>query len=636
MAVFAGCKNDDGDPPPVYDPLGDLKNNGGGTTGGAHSGEVSVLLFDDVTDNPVSGGWVVLEDSAAVYQLQTDATGRADFSGIAAGAYTVTAVETGYVNFTLVGIHARYVAIGMEKRQRITVSGTVNNGSASGTTYAVTFATQEQSLFDPDQPMYGTVTKLPTGGDTTYSLDLDADRTETVIFTETDNGTGRILNRKVRVLGPYTTNQSNVDVDFDGTTGLHEMSGTVSNLPSGVTALTVTCTHQGTTAVSYSAASSGPNAWDYSIQVPPDVPALQAVVRVWVLNPTTVPPNEAQAYTLSSGSADNATPAVQDLALAMVTVSGSFQNYASIINGVFFVLRYGGFETLQITASGLGYTLRIPTGQAADATVFEFTGSLPLSLVIERYIHSAFGPYTADASGVNFDFAGAAPDALSVTTNIPAGVTAHTAQAGLVSSYGGFDVAFPWYFAASGTVGASTITYNVTYGTRTGCGYAFMVSDEDTTNNEESLYIRGGLTDPATEVGTSVTVTLLDVLVPSAPGNGSSQPSPQVTFTWGAANLDSTCLARVEIYDASGNPVWYVTTTDTTTSFTLPVLPVAVTTLSLQSGSGYGWSLSALSMTNLDLNELRVDALPLEDLDYTELGSTLRISSGPTRTFSVQ
>lgn len=601
LILAPGCSKNDDDPSPAPgDPVADLVQGGGGTGGGLHGGTVTVVVFDDQDGTRILGATVVLVSGGTPVTQSTDASGTAVFTGVASGPYSVTLAKTSYENMSVFGFEAALVVLPLES-SRLRVEGTVIGGSGSGTTYGIAFSTFEEDIFNAwnEPPLFGEVEKLPTGGDPTYRIRIDKGQTDTLVFTETDNTSGRIVNRKTLALGPFTADQTGVNVTFDGTTGLHEISGTILNLQNFVTT-GVQVTYYDTAArrrwLQYDVNGSGMSR-TYSMQLPPNR-TLDLVLTATIAGQGFLGlPQEAQVFTVATGAADNTTPTTVDLPFDLVSVTGSFTNYGSctyIVLG----MRFAGQNTALAGLPAANYSLRVPRTQAGRLVLAGFDGSN----VLQKALEDSFGPYST--SGIrNFDLAAAAPSLLTVTANAPTGITTHDAGGGFYGYYSPLDSAYP-PFLVPGAAAGPTITYNVRYVTPNGADTLFVVGTEENTNSQvESRYFRGAIADPAAVLGTTESITLLQIPAITAPADGGNA-NKNAVFSWAADSaLSSSGFTIIEVEEAvSGTSVWHIIVAPSVTSVTLPSLPPALAALELQSGTQYLWNAGAIWRNGLDVN----------------------------------
>jgi|GEM_PF-2600581 len=604
LCLLPACAKEEDDPPPP-DPVVVLVENGGGTGGGAQNGTVTVVAFDEQDDARIEGATVLLDDGT-VHEETTDANGEAVFSGVAPGTFDVTLVKSGYVNLSLFGFEASLVVMPLAS-PRIEVSGTVVNVSSTSNDFDVAFLTRTPNPFENDEPTYGEVIKQPTGSDLTYEVEIDKNRSDTLLFTET-RPDGRIVNRKTLDIGPCTSDQTGVNLTFDGTTGLHEISGTISSLQQFLTTgVSVTYEDPGT-GIEY-------ENWDingsgttrtYTMQLPPDR-TLDLFVDVNTVGMGSLGiAQEMQRFTVTTGGADNGTPADVDLPLDMVDISGTFSNEGA---ATYFIMamRFQGRDCAVLGTPGGGYSLRMPRGVGARIAVLGPDGSD----VLQKALAEAFGPFASDNGTYDFDLAGAAPDISSITANRPAGITTHDASAALLPMDADDRLIWP-PTGADGVVGTSDITFDLRYISRAGARYVFMLSDEENTGSAQTFHLRGDIADPAASLGTSLDVTLLEIPDVTSPG---ATTDPEVVFSWNTdANLAPHGFRRIEVEEnATGTDVWYVIAEGSLNTVTLPALPASVSSLALQSGLTYRWEASAFWGEDLDPDAFQIDRF--QDVD---------------------
>ncbi len=631
--LISSCSKKDNDDNPPVDPLTNLINHDGGIGGGPQTGEITVAVFDDITKQPIVSAWVLV-DHGAVVQGQTDSSGRASFSGLTTGMLDITIAASGYANLSLIGISSRYIAMPMERRRRLSVQGIINASAPSGTTCSVDFLAQNKDLMGGSEPKYGSVVQSPTGFPPAYEVLFDAGATDSLVFTETD-GNGKIVNRKLLPIGPFTSDQTGVNVTFDATTGLCNMAGTITGLSSGlIFGVDVRAWIGDDSYDAYSVTGSGTTR-TYLLQVPPSA-SMSLVVQSYTSILGMGFPQEAQEFAASSGSPDNASPVQADLQLDMAQISGSFLNYGGS-TGAAVVLKYGRCQTLVPNFPASGYTLRVPKNLTAQAAVGAFTGTYP-AIVLDWFIETTYGPYSAD-SVRNFDFNGFPASQLALTSaNLPSGISSHDPSAAILTAYPDRTVAVPTYML-SGTAGASNIAFTTFgYGRRQGHTYVLMATDTDSVTDAETIYIKGGITDPAADLATPMQIPLLDVPVPSSPLDASTQPLPQVAFSWAATNVTSEGLIQFDITDSStGEKVWIVRLQHQATSFALPALPSAVSALELLSGETYEWTIAAMTLSGFNIDDFTIDQFPQDGLsNIAFMSKTMRMSNSQERTFSVQ
>jgi hypothetical protein len=582
-----------------------LIQNGGGTSGGAHAGTVTVVVFDEQDDSRIADATVILDDGTSTTDQNTDTLGVTVFTGVALGTYNIHVVKAGFGNISLYGLEAPLVVLPLGS-PRLRVQGSVLGGSASGTTYNVEFATLEDSPLagaTPD-PEYGEVITYPTGGNPAYEVEIDKGQTDTLTFTETDNSTGRIINRKTLVIGPYTADQTGVNVTFDNTTGLHEITGTISNLNTNIMGATFTVAYRdGKKFYEAFGVTGAGGSRTYSLQLPPNrAVMLQLLTYVGPVDVTS-PPEEAQEFPATTGAPDN-TPVTVNLSYDMVTVQGNFSNDG----GAFLYVmapKYGNLQPLTVGLVMMGYSMRVPTNVATQNAVSTYTGMLT---GMTRGAELAFGPFSGDTTN-DLDLGNAVQSLLQITTNLPANVANHDPATALYGTYANYDLAWP-PFMAMGTVGASDITFNLDHFPRANVTYFLMVVDDDLGTNAGSQYFRGNLTDPPNDLGTTQNITLLDVPGVTSPPDGGNTTA-QVTFTWnGDAFLTGKGFRVVDIEDPiTGDTVWTVVVEASIASVQLPTLPAAVAGLSLQSGTTYDWRVNAMAFQNFDFNNFQIDSV---------------------------
>ncbi|MHC4601406.1 MAG: hypothetical protein ACYS47_20615, partial [Planctomycetota bacterium] len=397
-----GCPSDDDDPLPPPDPVDVLLQNGGGTGGGVHSGTVTVVVFDEQDDTRVQDAEVLLDDGSGYVQQTTDATGTTVFTGVAAGTFDLTIAKTGFVNLSIFGVEASLLVMPLASA-RVQVDGTISGGSASGTVFAITFQALESRLFDTPKPLYGEIVKQPTGADPTYTVMFDKGQTDTLTFTEADGTTGEIVNRKTLVVGPYTTDQAGVNVIFTGTTGLHEITGTISDVNTATQTVGAYFKDGNIWYSSFNVSGAGASR-TYSMKLPPNRTCrIRVLADVGLTIDPAAPTTEGREFDVTTGAADNATVPTVDLDLDMVTRTGSFSNYGAS-TGVAMFLRYGNLATVTGAPAAVGYQLRLPRNRGAQIAVVGVTAAL----VMERGIEQAFGPFSG--SGVqDFDLVAGSP-----------------------------------------------------------------------------------------------------------------------------------------------------------------------------------------------------------------------------------
>ncbi|MHC4779259.1 MAG: hypothetical protein ACYTFG_11850 [Planctomycetota bacterium] len=630
LLVLAGCPADKDDPPPPPDPVNVLLENGGGTGGDTHNGEVTVVVFDEQDDTRIQDATVMLDDGSGYVQQTTDATGTTVFTGVTVGTFVVTIAKTGFVNLSIFGVEASLLVMPLASA-RIQVDGTVLGGSASGTTYGISFATLEPGIFGSTDPLYGEIIKLPTGGDSTYTLMLDKGQTDTVTFTETDNSTGEIVNRKTLAVGPYAVDQTGVNVTFDGTTGLHEITGNLSNINVLTSTVGVYYKDGNTWYSAYNVSGSGVSR-TYTMKLPPNQTCLvRLLADSGIIDPDS-PTSEGQEFSVVTGPADNSTATTVNLAYDMVTMTGSFTNYGTSALMIQY-LRYGNLTTVNYSLPAVGYTLRMPTNLAAQIAVVGVSGTIP-NLVVQRALEQSYGPFSG--SGVqDFDLAAASPLLLDVTTNIPANMSSHNPTSMLAATDANDDVVQP-AFAASGTVNATDITYPIRRFERQNMNFIFMVSDsENSPSDAQTFFIKGNVTDPTTQLGTTENVTLLDVPGITSPTNGGNSPA-QVNFAWSHdTTLDNQGFTMIEITNTTTQKrVWNVIVEAGIDSVTLPSLPGSLSGNELQTGTTYEWTAAALTVTNLDFDSFQIGMF--QDLGVVVKGGRdVRLGGSDTMTFTI-
>jgi hypothetical protein len=625
----AGCSDDDDKV--VLDPIENLIAHDGGSTGGVHLGEVTVVAFDKITHEPIAAALVSVDDSSAsLHQLDTGDDGKALFSGLQPVPLTVTIVKDGYANLTIVGISAKIMAFPLNRRRRLQLQGTVNGAAGAGTTLTLEFETTLESAFSGTSYKYGTVEQGPTGATPTYIVHFDQGAQDTLVFTETDNVTGRILNIQRLPIGPYTADQAGLDITFDGTTGMHEVSGTISNLPGDVSGVALDCYQGDDVYAAYRFTGTG-STRTYYVQVPPDS-SFEAVVLVDRTGNFTGTPQEGQEFTLSSLGPDNITPTQVNLALDMVTLSGSFLNYGGSIAATV-VLKYGRVEAAVSALPSAGYSIRLPRDLYARGAAGTYVG---VTFTLDRAKEFDAGPFDADAT-LDIDFNQATPWQTTITTNLPDGITSHSSEALMISAYPDGETAYPAYLR-SGTVSASDISFNLVYGLRHGHAWACILADDDNLSTASSIYVRTGFAEPDQLLGSTLSLTLLDVHTNLSPAGGSNEASSLVTFSWNsmAPTLTDEGLIALKIEEnVSGEVVWIIHLQYEKTQITLPNLGATAASLILQSGITYRWELSALERSGFHINEFTIDMFPTDDFSLFDQEMILKVSEAPSRTFSV-
>jgi hypothetical protein len=496
----------------------------------------------------------------------------------------------------------------------------------SGTTYAIRFATLESGIFGGTDPLYGEIVKAPTGADSTYTVMFDKGQTDALTFTETDNATGEIVNRKTLVVGPYTVDQAGVNVTFDGTTGLHEITGNLSNINVATPVVGVFFRDGNTWYNAYNVAGAGVSR-TYDMKLPPNRTCLVRVLSDTAVIDPESPAVEGQEFSVVTGAADNATATTVNLAYDMVTMTGSFSNYGAS-SAVALFLRYGNLITQTFALPAVGYTLRVPTNQATQIAVAGFTAGL----VLERGLEQAYGPFAG--SGVqDFDLVAASPLLLDVTTNIPANIANHNATA-MLTAVDANDASIEPPFMAPGTVNASDITYPIRRFERQNMNFLFMVRDaENSPSGEQTFFLRGNITDPTNQLGTTLNLTLLET--PGITSPGANSPA-QIPFTWTHDSaLDGQGFTMIDIKNsATQKSVWSVIVEGSVDSVTLPALPGSLSANELQSTTQYEWDAAALTVTNLDFNNFQIGMF--DDLDLVVKGGRdVRMASTDTQTVTI-
>jgi len=453
---------------------------------------------------------------------------------------------------------------------------------------------------------------------------------DTPVFTETTPQM-EIVNRKSIVVGPHTADQTAVNVQFDGTTGLHEITGTLAGLSMFATTVRVVCRDRANkrTYVSFDVTGSGVSR-SYSMKIPANLAVLlelESYLFGSIPGPMTKP-SESQTFTVTAGAPDNATVPTVDLTYNMATVTGTFSNYGAS-TAFPLIMRFGDVDVVGFGTTMLGYSVRVPTGVTGRIGVQGQTaGGL-----MERGMEMGFGPFNVN-SILNFDLASASPNQTDITTNIPTGIGTHGASVILLGIHPNEDVV--WFpFTATGTVGASSITASMRHYPKSASRWVLMVGDDDAGSNASSGRFVGNITDPVSFLGTSQNITLLNVPDMTAPANGATLPA-QVNFTW---NLDGTLSGNgfsiIDIRDAlTGDTVWTLIIEGSLSSVTLPILPGSVSGFELQTGTQYDWDADALTLTNFDFNNFQIDTLKgMRTL--IESGQEVRIAETDSFQFTV-
>ena len=619
LVAAAGCSRNDNGPIPYPGPVETLISGGGGTGGGEQAGAVTIVAIDEQDRwTRVAGATAFVNDGVSIPSKVTDASGTAVFDNVPAGAYSVTVVKAGFVNSTWFGLRAAIVVVPLESR-RVRVSGTVLGGSGSGHTYTIEFSTIEHDPFSGDAPKVGEVTDTPTTGDMTWEVEIDKGQTDTLVFTERNNANNKIVNRKTLVIGPYTADQTGVNVTFDGTTGLHEITGTISGLPTVSGTVTVTFRDVRKTTSATSVTGSGTTR-TYSMQLPPGRTCNLIVACTF--------PVQAQEFAVGTGAADNSPAATVDLALSMATVTGSLSNYGAAT--VFQMTLLFGEAVVTVNGlTSLGYTLTVPVGCPARLRIACYTGGG----VLERGLETDVGPFSINTTR-NFDLAGSAPSTLTIHANLPARITTDNPNAFLAGLDADDDLAQP-AFADAGAVGAD-IAFDLRYVPISPVSWLLSVNDQDNTDDDESLYIRGNMGSPS-NLGTNFTVTLLEVPQTTSPAASSNQPK-QVPFVWtpdSYAGFAANGMTLLEItHNATGDKVWGCAVKGSLSSATLPALPASVAALELHSGVTYRWKATALTVQDLDFDNFSIDMLK-GLLTLVKSGREVRIANTTEITFTV-
>ncbi|MHC4780843.1 MAG: hypothetical protein ACYTFG_19910, partial [Planctomycetota bacterium] len=379
LVFVPGCSSkDDDDPPIVVDVIADRIANGGGPLGGAHAGTVTIVVFDEQDGSRIADVTVILDDGTSSTTDTTDTNGVVTFTGVATGPYDATMAKTGFEVLSVFGFQAATLVMPLAS-PRIRVDGTVIGWSSTTPAFSIEFGTLEEDLFNAwnESPLYGEVIKLPTSGDPTYTVQIYKNKVDTLTFTERDPANNnKIVNRKILPIGPYTADQTGVDVTFDGTTGLHEITGNILNLQNFVTASVDVSFYDHAARrryQNYDVQGTGQSR-TYSVQLPPNrVLTLVLTARIFGHAALGVP-QEVQTFTVTTGAADNATPANVDLPFDLVSITGDFNNPGTV-TGVIMALRYLGQNTGWIAGTATNYSIRVPRGVPMLLTLMGYDGS---------------------------------------------------------------------------------------------------------------------------------------------------------------------------------------------------------------------------------------------------------------------
>jgi hypothetical protein len=275
----------------------------------------------------------------------------------------------------------------------------------------------------------------------------------------------------------------------------------------------------------------------------------------------------------------------------------------------------------------MGYSVRLPRDHAAQIAVMGVTAAL----VMERGLEQAFGPYSGNGI-LDFDLVSGTPLLLDVTTNIPANIANHNPMA-ILSSVDANDETIQPPFAAQGTVNASDITYPIRRFERQNMNFIFMVQDAENTGDEQTFFIRGNITDPTNQLGTTETVTLIET--PGMTSPGANSPA-QVTFSWTHDSaIDGQGFTMIDIKDATTQKtVWSVIVEASIDTVVLPALPGSLSANELQSTQQYTWDAAALTVTNLDFNNFQIGMF--DDLGLVvKAGRDVRMATTDSQTVTI-
>lgn len=645
LVLFAGCEKKEADPleeptPPTYAPadIADLVAHEGGTGGGPNMGEVTIVLFDGLDDSRIQGAEVILEHGGTSDQATTDSNGQVDFTGVTPGAVMFTAVKQGYVILTMVDVNAATVVVSMDRRA-VLVSGTITNTQSSGTHLEMELLTKEFDDFNQvTQEKYGYVADVTPPGATanwTYEVRLLSGVSDQLVVREVNSTTRRVINRTVKALGPCTDDTA-VPITLPATpeAGLHEVVITVTNVVNGALKMEAWYEENLVRYTSYSATQVSPGNWTINLQMPTSVTGATVNLDTYTSSDPSDPPSERDRMTYDSGNATALGSTSHTL--DMVELTGEFVAPTSTLFLVEARYYDGFYRTIGIVNAGNDYTLRVPRNMTLEMRVFGLTGTGAGTLgQITEHDRKTVGPFTADDTE---NWSLTATTLFDIDTNLPAGIPDPAPFAVMTGPYPSEDnyLGFPWI--SDGTVTGSNVDLPLRYEAMSGFTYLMILSVADA-NNEDlgSKYIRGGLVDPATDLGSPYTINLLEMSAGLSPAQSEVVSRDSLRFAWSAdAALVADGWHQLEVVEVDGDTVWNIFSRGATQQVALKRLPTALAALDLQAGRQYSYTVQSIRLPGMDFDDFYFDTFPRNLADTLTSTNVFYITEGEKRTFQIQ